>query len=354
MDVKCEEKDGRGSIGKIREDSPLCGLCYRPICDRYIMQVVEMTYHEACLNCTSCSGRLAESCFSRDGKLYCRIDYERLFVKNKCLACAERISSDEFVMRTDADDLFHLKCFVCVVCGVQLQKGDHYVLKQGQLFCRLDYEKEVEMLQSLSASVYADHEDFQEEYSRNRRGPKRPRTILTTQQRRAFKACFDVSPRPCRKTRETLAQDTGLSLRIVQVWFQNQRAKMKKMEKKEKHKSESADEEDDKTKKIIKKEKATPQIKEDPQSDNDSFTSGTSVMSPCEENYLKLELPRPDLSTIDSDLIMKNHLANFQTMINQLNPGGHPGSFGATNPIDRLYSMQNLYFFGDDDKMIRQ
>lgn len=51
----------------------------------------------------------------------------------------------------------------------------------------------------------------------NRRGPKRPRTILTTQQRRAFKACFDISPRPCRKTRETLAADTGLSLRIVQV-----------------------------------------------------------------------------------------------------------------------------------------
>lgn len=50
-----------------------------------------------------------------------------------------------------------------------------------------------------------------------RRGPKRPRTILTTQQRRAFKASFEVSPKPCRKVRETLAKDTGLSVRIVQV-----------------------------------------------------------------------------------------------------------------------------------------
>lgn len=50
-----------------------------------------------------------------------------------------------------------------------------------------------------------------------RRGPKRPRTILTTQQRRAFKASFEVSPKPCRKVREGLAKDTGLSVRIVQV-----------------------------------------------------------------------------------------------------------------------------------------
>lgn len=50
-----------------------------------------------------------------------------------------------------------------------------------------------------------------------RRGPKRPRTILTTQQRRAFKASFELSPKPCRKVRESLAHDTGLSVRIVQV-----------------------------------------------------------------------------------------------------------------------------------------
>lgn len=53
-----------------------------------------------------------------------------------------------------------------------------------------------------------------------RRGPKRPRTILTTQQRRAFKASFELSPKPCRKVREGLAHDTGLSVRIVQVCTQ--------------------------------------------------------------------------------------------------------------------------------------
>lgn len=36
------------------------------------------------------------------------------------------------------------------------------------------------------------------------------------------------------QVREALAKDTGLSVRVVQVWFQNQRAKMKKIQRKSK------------------------------------------------------------------------------------------------------------------------
>ncbi|XP_053675640.1 uncharacterized protein LOC128725891 [Anopheles nili] len=209
----------------------LCGQCCGPICDRYIMKVVDITYHERCLQCTSCSIRLMHSCFMRDGKLYCRFDYERLYGRNRCLGCGEKIGADELVMRA-LDNVFHLKCFICVVCGARLQKGDQYVIKQSQLFCRPDYEKEVEMFQGYSYDEYCCEDMFQTRID-GRRGPKRPRTILTTQQRRAFKASFDISPKPCRKIREGLAKDTGLSIRIVQVWFQNQRAKMKKIQKKQ-------------------------------------------------------------------------------------------------------------------------
>lgn len=92
-----------------------------------------------------------------------------------------------------------------------------------------------------------------------RRGPKRPRTILTSAQRRQFKASFEVSPKPCRKVREALAKETGLSVRVVQVWFQNQRAKMKKIQRKAKQddgKSSTNDKEkgDNKDDKIIKQE----------------------------------------------------------------------------------------------------
>jgi hypothetical protein len=49
---------------------------------------------------------------------------------------------------------------------------------------------------------YYTADDLIDENSRprdGRRGPKRPRTILTSTQRRQFKASFEISPKPCRK-----------------------------------------------------------------------------------------------------------------------------------------------------------
>lgn len=53
-----------------------------------------------------------------------------------------------------SENVFHLRCFTCVVCACRLQKGDQFVIKQGQLFCRPDYEKEVEMFQSYAQGKF--------------------------------------------------------------------------------------------------------------------------------------------------------------------------------------------------------
>lgn len=55
----------------------ICGGCIQPICDRYIMKVVETAYHEKCLQCISCCCNLINTCYQRDNKLFCRKDYER-------------------------------------------------------------------------------------------------------------------------------------------------------------------------------------------------------------------------------------------------------------------------------------
>lgn len=52
-------------------------------------------------------------------------------------------------------------------------------------------------------------------------GSKRPRTTITTRQMEVLKEAYKSSPKPARHVREQLAQDTGLDMRVVQVWFQN-------------------------------------------------------------------------------------------------------------------------------------
>ncbi|KAL9909383.1 uncharacterized protein ACN427_004593 [Glossina fuscipes fuscipes] len=334
--------------------SPLsCGYCCQPICDRYIMRVVDTSFHENCLKCATCSLHLVHSCFSRNGKLYCRIDYERQFMRNRCLGCGHRIAADELVMRTLEANAFHLKCFVCVVCGAALKKGEQYVVKQGQLFCRFDYEKEVEMLQGYD--FYGD--DMLTPKMDGRRGPKRPRTILNTQQRRAFKASFEVSPKPCRKVRENLAKETGLSLRIVQVWFQNQRAKVKKIQKKAKQEGNNKSNCDSQDSQESDNSNMT-KIKDEVQSDNESMMdspySNSNGMDKL-RNCLKDENENAPFNCMETNkencdesnepvlnTILGLSYATFQQLM---------GPFTQTsmiNPIDRLYSMQNSYFRPDE------
>lgn len=72
----------------------------------------------------------------------------RLF-STKCSGCLEKISPTEFVMRA-LESVYHLSCFCCCVCERQLCKGDEFVLKKGQLLCRGDYEREKDLLSTVS------------------------------------------------------------------------------------------------------------------------------------------------------------------------------------------------------------
>nr|AAY51543.1 IP01440p [Drosophila melanogaster] len=249
------------------------------------------------------------------------------------------------------ENVFHLKCFACVVCGALLKKGEQYVVKQGQLFCRFDYEKEVEMLQGYD--FYGD-ELFPPKLD-GRRGPKRPRTILNTQQRRAFKASFEVSPKPCRKVRENLAKDTGLSLRIVQVWFQNQRAKVKKIQKKAKQEPPSKGASDSQDSQESLDSSLATKIKDEAHSDSESqlespysTTSDGLTRMRCTIKDEQEQVPFNCMETNkencnkNSEPILNTILGLSYATFQQL-----MGPFAQTpmiNPIDRLYSMQSSYF----------
>ena len=60
---------------------------------------------------------------------------------------------------------------------------------------------------------------------------KRPRTTISQKQLEILKTAYCISPKPSRHVRQELSDKTGLDMRVVQVWFQNKRAKDKRTKK---------------------------------------------------------------------------------------------------------------------------
>uniref|UniRef100_A0A8C3U7Y4 Uncharacterized protein n=1 Tax=Catharus ustulatus TaxID=91951 RepID=A0A8C3U7Y4_CATUS len=203
------------------------------------------SWHERCLRCCACGCALQGSCFCRGSKIYCRPDYERLFLQ-RCSRCQVPVGRSEPILRV-LQGIFHQQCMSCNRCSRRLRRGDRFVLRRGRLLCHIfsriypdgndpdrnfsgDFPDGNNPNGNFSGDFSGNFSmDFPGNLGKDPKRSKRPRTILSSQQRRTFRDSFELSPKPCRKVRETLAAQTGLTVRVVQVWFQNQRAKMKKM-----------------------------------------------------------------------------------------------------------------------------
>jgi len=58
----------------------------------------------------------------------------------------------------------------------------------------------------------------------------RARTVLSEKQLNILKTCYSANPRPDALMKEQLVEMTGLSPRVIRVWFQNKRCKDKKLQ----------------------------------------------------------------------------------------------------------------------------
>ncbi|CAJ0947175.1 unnamed protein product, partial [Mesorhabditis belari] len=288
-------------------DEISCVGCGFEIRDRYMLKVMEEPWHENCLRCCACQRPLSSngSCFAKDGRLYCREDHSELFGR-KCRRCSLSLHPSDMVFRC-VHATYHAQCFSCFQCGKPLQKGDEYSILDTEVVCLNDYQTflyHTQLPPGISMDFF-DHNDS------SRKTPKRPRTILNAQQRKQFKAAFEKSSKPCRKVREQLAKETGLSVRVVQVWFQNQRAKIKKLSRKEGDKvGQSADSEG----KSIEDAKS----ESDEENDSEAETCGSGTTSGCGD---PTQIGLPPTNTP----ILRPEAQN-------------------PNPIARLYNMQNAYF----------
>ncbi|XP_029921340.1 LIM homeobox transcription factor 1-beta-like isoform X2 [Myripristis murdjan] len=348
-------------IGGECAQQAVCEGCQRPISDRFLLRVNNTSWHEECLQCAVCLQPLTASCYLRDRQLYCKDDYQRLFAI-KCSGCLDKIAPTDLVMRA-LENFYHLGCFCCCACERQLCKGDEFVLKEGQLLCKSDYKREQDLLSTVSPdssdSGKSEDEDMDVKPARcsgaqgkgnndgkDPRRAKRPRTILTTQQRRAFKASFEVSSKPCRKVRETLAAETGLSVRVVQVWFQNQRAKMKKLARRQQQQQEQHNAQRLGQEVISGHMEGLLSVYSGPlpppqQQQLVAMELNGYSTDPCQQGLTPPQMPGNDsiFHDIDSDTSLTSMSDCFMTTADE---GSLQVRVG--NPIDRLYSMQSSYF----------
>jgi len=301
-------------------EPPLCAGCRIRIHDKYYLCAVEKKWHASCLKCAECGAELENeaSCFEKEGQIYCRDDYQRLYgAARVCARCHVEISCNDLVMKA-RHCVFHVECFKCATCDTSLRKGDLFGMFEDVLYCRLHFEMmtsygpgpgdPIEMcppLHSPSGELYPpgmagpgphpsmfvpgpgpghppgfpgpDHwpygpgpdfgpiPDYQfnnnNDPIKKRRGrkkrkvdefaamngymegyppgmeghgvgqakTKRARTSFKHHQLRIMKAHFQVNQNPDSRELKMLSQKTGLDKKVLQVWFQNARAKWRRM-----------------------------------------------------------------------------------------------------------------------------
>ncbi|XP_021269052.1 LIM/homeobox protein Lhx5 isoform X2 [Numida meleagris] len=176
----------------------------------------------------------------------------------KCAGCSQGISPSDLV-RKARNKVFHLNCFTCMVCNKQLSTGEElYIIDENKFVCKEDYLNSPNLkegsLNSVSSctdrslspdlqdpmqddtketdnSTSSDKETTNNENEEQNSGTKRrgPRTTIKAKQLETLKAAFAATPKPTRHIREQLAQETGLNMRVIQVWFQNRRSKERRM-----------------------------------------------------------------------------------------------------------------------------
>ncbi|KAG9263370.1 insulin gene enhancer protein ISL-1-like [Astyanax mexicanus] len=206
----------------------LCVGCGHQILDRFILRVFpDLEWHTACLKCSECEQHLDESltCFIRDGKALCKEDYSRLY-STKCSRCRRSFSSGDYGMRAGVGAVYHVQCFRCVGCDRQLVPGDRFTLRDGNLHC----VSRTQTCRGVTADSAPSGKGCDPGWSCDQRAERmtRVRTVLSEAQLHTLQSCYSANPRPDALLKEQLVELTGLSPRVIRVWFQNKRCKDKK------------------------------------------------------------------------------------------------------------------------------
>ncbi len=70
-----QEKNQCVNAKTTHSNVPSCASCHSSIDDKYLCNLMNMYWHEECLLCSQCGCALNQTCFFKNGQLYCKDDY---------------------------------------------------------------------------------------------------------------------------------------------------------------------------------------------------------------------------------------------------------------------------------------
>ncbi|CAG9530264.1 unnamed protein product [Cercopithifilaria johnstoni] len=227
----------------------------------FMLKICDRVYHENCVRCSVCSILLYDKCFERNEHLYCCLHYYKRHSPNRCAGCQQGIAPTEMIYKIKNDILYHITCHQCIQCGRKISQGEQICINEisksiacithsvcsDDLFnistptttvCILEtnngslFSQAITRGMNLSTTLFThSHETYG--YERNdetnflkRRGP---RTTIKQYQLDVLNRTFTSTQKPSKHVTAKLALETGLSMRVIQVWFQNRRSKERRL-----------------------------------------------------------------------------------------------------------------------------